>query len=379
MSLYADSEAENELLLWIKLSMTPRLGIKRLQKILRHDSLSSLSRYSKADWKHLGLKPDQIQYLTTGANGISDACMTWKCEVENRFILPYYASDYPALLKETAGAPPLLFVQGNTDVLSLPQIAIVGSRAASHPGRQDAWQFAKEFVSHGLVVTSGLAIGIDGHAHDGALQGGGQTVAVLGTGLNHIYPSRHRKLASRIIEGAGALISEFCPSEPPKPTNFPRRNRIISGLSVGVLVVEAAEKSGSLITAKYAAEQNRDVFVIPGSIHQAGYRGSNQLIRSGASLVFNPRQVMEEVGTLSSWTIDQKKNQQSELFPPLNVDKELPFAELLANVGVEATPVDILATRTNIPVYEVMRQLLDLELSGHVVAVTGGYIRKGRG
>ncbi|CAM3890348.1 hypothetical protein VA7868_04505 [Vibrio aerogenes CECT 7868] len=379
MSLHSDSEAENELLFWIKLSTIPRLGIKGLQKILLHDSLSSLSRYTPGEWLHLGLKPEQVQYLTSGANKAAEACLKWRNRSENRFILPYYAPDYPALLKETVGAPPLLFVLGNTEVLSLPQIAIVGSRAASHPGRQDAWHFANEFVSHGLVVTSGLAIGIDGHAHDGALKGGGQTVAVLGTGLDHIYPSRHRQLAQRMIESGGALVSEFCPAAPPKPKNFPRRNRIISGMSVGVVVIEAAEKSGSLITAKYAAEQNRDVFVIPGSIHQAGYRGSNQLIRSGASLVLNPRQVMEEVGTLSSWTIDQKKNQQSELFPPFNVDKELPFAELLANVGVEATPVDILATRTNIPVHEVMRQLLDLELSGHVVAVAGGYIRKGRG
>ena len=233
-----------------------------------------------------------------------------------------------------------------------------------------------------LRLTESLALGkifgIDGHAHDGALLGGGETVAVLGSGLQHLYPARHRKLAERIRE-QGALVSEFRPDAKPRAEHFPRRNRIISGLSVGVLVVEAAEKSGSLITARYAAEQGRDVFALPGSIHSPTSRGGNQLIKNGACLVQSAKDVLDEIENLVNWSVSQSPYPQPALFTQNDSREELPFAELLANVGNEATPVDILANRTNIPVHEVMMQLLELELSGHVVAVTGGYIRKGRG
>jgi DNA processing protein len=374
-----DSIDQKTLCTWIKLCTTPRLGIRNLLKLLKRYALQDLVENTSRQWQELGFSGEQVNYLTSSAMAVAEACLQWQAGNCERRIIPYFSSAYPGLLKEIGSAPPLLFVQGRYSILSLPQIAIVGSRNASVAGLQDAWHFANTFVQNNYAVTSGLALGVDGHAHDGALKGGGKTIAVLGAGLEKIYPVRHRRLAERILEQEGALVSEFCPSTAPKASNFPRRNRIISGLSVGVLVVEAAEKSGSLITARYAVEQNRDVFVLPGSIHQTGYVGSNALIRTGASLVQHPRQVLEEVGTLSAWTFMQEKIQQSEIFPPLIDDKELPFAALLANVGVEATPVDILATRTHIPVNEVMRQLLELELSGHVVAVAGGYIRKGRG
>ncbi|WNJ96621.1 DNA-processing protein DprA [Vibrio ruber] len=377
--------AENDRLsIWIKLSLTPRLGMQSLLKLLGKVSLEALSHYSAKEWLTVGLTPVQVSYLLSdAANQVAEDCLQWQIRGNHRYIVAYFSPDYPALLKEIPSPPPLLFVQGDPALLSVPQLAIVGSRYASMQGLQDAWHFANGIAQHQVAVTSGLALGIDGQAHQGALDGGGKTIAVLGAGLDRIYPARHQGLAERILEQqSGVLVSEFCPSTPPKATNFPRRNRIISGLSLGVLVIEAAEKSGSLITARYAVEQNRDVFVIPGAIHQSGYRGSNALIRDGACLVQNIEQILSEVGTLSAWIKQEKpkeKIQQNELFPPLIDDEELPFAEVLANVGVKATPVDILATRTHIPVHEVMRQLLELELSGHVIAVAGGYIRKGRG
>ncbi|WP_420070609.1 DNA-processing protein DprA [Vibrio gazogenes] len=375
----------DRLLMWIKLCMTPRLGTQSLLKLLGKASLELLSRYSEKEWLALGLSSVQVSYLFSGAaNQVAEDCLEWQMRGNHRHIVTYFSPEYPALLKEIPSPPPLLFVQGDITLLSVPQIAIVGSRHASMQGLQDAWHFASGLAQHQVAVTSGLALGIDGQAHLGAIEGGGKTIAVLGAGLERIYPARHRGLAERMLEQqSGVLVSEFCPSTPPKSMNFPRRNRIISGLSLGVLVIEAAEKSGSLITARYAAEQNRDVFVIPGAIHQHGYRGSNALIRDGACLVQNIEQILSEVGTLSAWVKKEEKQeekiQQNELFPPLIDDEELPFAEVLANVGVKATPVDILATRTHIPVHEVMRQLLELELSGHVIAVAGGYIRKGRG
>ncbi|MDW6091455.1 DNA-processing protein DprA [Vibrio rhizosphaerae] len=375
----------DRLLIWIKLCLTPRLGIQSLLKLVSKVPLDSLSDYSEQEWFALGLTPTQITYLlSSAAKQVAEDCLEWQERGNHRHILTYFSPDYPALLKEIPSPPPLLFAQGDITLLSVPQMAIVGSRHASMQGLQDAWHFANEFAQHQVAVTSGLALGIDGQAHLGALDGGGKTIAVLGAGLARIYPARHRGLAERMLEQqSGVLVSEFCPSTPPKSQNFPRRNRIISGLSLGVLVIEAAEKSGSLITARYAVEQNRDVFVIPGAIHQHGYRGSNALIRDGACLVQNIEQILSEVGTLSAWVKEEEKQadkiQQNELFPPLIDDEELPFAELLANVGVKATPVDILAARTHIPVHEVMRQLLELELSGHVIAVAGGYIRKGRG
>jgi DNA processing protein len=271
--------------------------------------------------------------------------------------------------------PPVLFVEGNAELLSDPQIAIVGSRNASIDGLRTAREFAADLAKKGLAITSGLALGVDGHAHDGALSVEGDTIAVLGSGLQHIYPARHRKLAQKIVQKGGTLVSEFRPSARPRSEHFPRRNRIISGLSLGVLVVEAAEKSGSLITARYANEQGREVFAIPGAIQSPSARGCNQLIKQGACLVQCSADILQEVDSLLTWSV----NMQKDMFEQQGENEQLPFPELLANVGVEATPVDILAQRTNIPVHEIMMQLLELELQGHVAAVSGGYIRTRRG
>ncbi len=364
---------DSDLVAWLKLSCLPGIGGVKLNKLLAKDTPRNIINSSHKYLQRLGLSQKQLQAWTSVDKEV-EACLNWKELASNHHILTLDDPLYPPLLKQIVAPPPLLFLQGDPTCLSQPQIAMVGSRNASVDGLQYARHFAADFVSNDLIVTSGLALGIDGHAHDGALQAGGRTIAVLGSGLAHIYPARHRGLAQRVAE-SGALISEFRPNAKPRAEHFPRRNRIISGLSLGVLVVEAAEKSGSLITARYALEQGREVFALPASINAKNASGGNHLIRNGACLVEKTKDVLDEIQTLLDWSV----NQSRDLFSTLNEEEELPFPQLLANVGNEATPVDILASRTNIPVQEVMMQLLELELSGHVVAVSGGYIRKGRG
>ena len=209
--------------------------------------------------------------------------MEWLSQPGNH-VVHFQDAAYPALLKQIADPPPLLFVRGDRDYLAQPQLAIVGSRNPTHTGRALAREFAAHLASFGLTITSGLASGIDGAAHQGAIEAGGTTLAVTGTGLDRVYPARHRDLAHRVAEN-GALVTEFPPGTAPLAANFPRRNRLISGLSLGTLVVEAALRSGSLITARSALEQGREVFAIPGSIHNPLARGCHALIRDGAKLV----------------------------------------------------------------------------------------------
>ncbi|MCG9651006.1 DNA-processing protein DprA [Vibrio brasiliensis] len=368
-----------ELAAWLALYFIPGVGPKSFSRLLNHDSPVNIVRSSVETLRALGLSDKQVSYLTQRSSQDVAQCLEWHEQDELHHIVTQQHNDYPSLLAQSAGSPPILFVKGNLASLSLPQLAIVGSRSASLDGLTTARQFAQHLVSHQLAITSGLALGVDGYAHDGALQAGGQTIAVLGCGLQTIYPARHRQLASRIIEAQGALVSEFHPLAKPKAAHFPRRNRIISGLSLGVLVVEAAEKSGSLITARYAVEQGREVFALPGSIHNVNARGCNLLIQQGACLVLTIDDIINEVETLLRWSNSSKPQIQNELSSEIGCKEQLPFPQLLANVGSKAIPVDILANRTNIPVQEVMMQLLELELSGHVVAVSGGYILKGRG
>jgi DNA processing protein len=370
---------EEALSAWLALYFTPRIGPKTFTRLLAADTPSNIVASNARALKALGLSESQIDFIRHKSPTQVASCLEWLAASSHQHIITQQHSEYPSLLKQVPGSPAVLFVTGQLSALSQPQIAIVGSRNASIDGLSMAREFATQLVENQLVVTSGLALGIDGYAHDGALKGGGQTNAVLGSGLNTLYPARHRDLAQRIIEQEGALISEFHPLAKPKADHFPRRNRIISGLSVGVLVIEAAEKSGSLITARYAAEQGRDVFALPGSIRSPQSAGCNLLIKQGACLVRDVNDILDEIDTLVRWSDLNRPPVQVDLFDSIESKEELPFPLLLANVGSEATPVDILASRTNIPVQDVMMQLLELELSGHVVAVSGGYIRKGRG
>lgn len=364
---------ETELIAWLQLAAVPSLGGSRIQRLLADSTPQQLAAMTVEQLQQRGLTAKQIQaFLQPNQSRIQQA-LQWQ-HAPQQHILTLTSPYYPHLLKQIASPPPILFVRGDVACLGAPQIAVIGSRSASIDGRESAFHFSKALAANHYVVTSGLALGIDGQAHQGALQAGGLTIAVLGSGLDQVYPARHRSLAASIAE-QGALVSEFWPQEQPRPQNFPRRNRVISGLSAGVLVIEAAQKSGSLITARYALEQGREVFALPGSIHNPASRGCNALIKSGAKLVESPADIYEEVGSLTECAI----NNQIGVPLATKENEELPFPALLANVGTEATPVDVVAERCKQPIHQILPQLLELELSGWVTAVPGGYIRTRRG
>jgi DNA processing protein len=274
---------------------------------------------------------------------------------------------YPPRLAQIPEAPPVLFVLGSLEALHSPQLAIVGSRTPTAAGRATARDFAGALACSGLTITSGLAVGVDAASHEGALLADGLTVAVFGTGLDWVYPSENKKLAARIRE-RGALVSEFPPRTGPSRRNFPQRNRIISGLSQGTLVVEAACRSGSLVTAKWAADQGREVFAIPGSIHSPLSRGCHKLIRDGATLVETPEDVVSELRIPLC---------RQRLMGPVKhpyglsaLDKG--YEMLLDALGFEPATIDDLVARTGFPGAAVASMLLILELEGCVAALPGG-------
>ena len=274
---------------------------------------------------------------------------------------------YPPLLAQISEAPPVLFVLGSVAALQSAQLAIVGSRTPTAAGRKTARDFALSLAQAGLTITSGLAVGVDAASHEGALLADGLTVAVFGTGLDAVYPLENTRLAARVRE-RGALVSEFPPRTRPSRRNFPQRNRIISGLSRGTLVVEAALRSGSLVTAKWAAEQGRDVFAIPGSIHNRLTRGCHKLIRDGALLVESPDDVVSELQLpLFRQRLTHRRVGQNS--PPA-LDKE--YEMLLDALGFEPATLDELVARTGLPDGTVASMLLILELEGCVAALPGG-------
>ena len=290
---------------------------------------------------------------------------------------------YPRFLREIPRPPPLLYVRGDRSCLSLPQLAIVGSRNPSGGGSENAERFAHYLAERGFAITSGLALGIDAAAHRGALRAGGKTIAVMGTGIDLIYPSRHRQLAQEIVDSGGALVSEFPLGTSSHASNFPQRNRIISGLSGGTLVVEAAVQSGSLITASYALQHDREVFAIPGSIHNPLARGCHQLIRQGATLVETAQDIVDQLAGLLSYKRQEVKTAravQPELFAePAVVDVEPQLGEdeqrLLQALGYDPLPVDLLAERTGLDVGSLSAQLIGLEIKGLIQQVGACYQR----
>lgn len=308
-------------------------------------------------------------------------------------LVPHDSPDYPPQLAQAPAAPLALFVRGDLDALHLPQIALVGSRKATAGGLRNARDFARFFAAHGLTVTSGLALGIDAAGHEGALAGGGKTVAVMGTGVNRLYPARHAALAEQIL-AQGALVSEYLPGTPPLGRNFPQRNRIISGLSLGVLVVEAARSSGSLLTARGALEQGREVFAIPGSIHSPVARGCHALIREGAKLVEEAQDVVDELGALLAELADQQPTEGARAGMThattaprqaaarqdagQGAEQDPEYTALLGAMGHDPVSADELIARTGLAAQTVSSMLLLLELEGHVSSVAGGlFIRNG--
>jgi DNA processing protein len=274
-----------------------------------------------------------------------------------------HCPSYPLLLKEIHDPPPLLYYRGELGLLSQPLLAVVGSRRPSRGGVRDATDFAKALSNSGLTVVSGMAMGIDSAAHLGALAGKSASIAVLGTGIDICYPRRNQGLYEELGQ-SGLLLSEFAPGTGPRRHQFPLRNRVISGMSLGVLVVEAAINSGSLITARQALEQNREVFALPGSIHNPASRGCNSLIRQGAKLVDSLGDIIEE---LSGWSGNSCETAEAQ--------EPLPPEAVVLDLGFEPTPLDVLAQRAELSTAEMLSMLSDLELSGWVEQTAGGWQR----
>jgi DNA processing protein len=298
-------------------------------------------------------------------------------------LLKFEETDYPELLRQITNPPPFLFVRGNASCLNLPQIAIVGSRNPSSGGSENAERFAQYLAAQGFAITSGLALGVDGAAHRGAIATWGKTIAVMGTAVDRIYPARHRALAQEILEKGGALVSEFPLGTGSYSGNFPQRNRIISGLSLGTLVVEAALQSGSLITARHALEQNREVFAIPGSIHNPLAKGCHQLIRQGATLVESAQDILDQLNGMLSfkWQEAQQKLDLSPTAETENAATQLPVNAspeadiLLSAMGFDPVALDTLVERTQMPVNQLITQLTLLELAGKIESLAGSYQR----
>lgn len=275
-------------------------------------------------------------------------------------LLAWDDPDFPRALLDTPGAPPVLFLMGRRDLLNRPALAIVGSRWATPQGCENARAFAEALSRAGLTIVSGLALGVDAAAHEGALRGEGSTIACVGTGLDRVYPARHRELA-HVIALSGVLLSEFLPGTPPLRQNFPQRNRLISGLARGVLVVEASISSGSLITARLAGEQGREVFAVPGSIHSPFSKGCHKLIREGAKLVETAQDVLDELRLPGLAAVSPRPR-----------EADAPRNAIIAALGGDPCGLDTLIARTRIGPDALCAALVELELEGHVAALPGG-------
>jgi DNA processing protein len=333
-----------------------------------------------------GLRKEGVAAYRALPADASESDWQWLQASDQHHVLVPEDPDYPELLKRIRTAPPVLFVLGKPELLNDPQIAMVGSRNPTQGGRENAKAFAAHLASNGLSVTSGLAVGIDAHSHEAALEAGGNTIAVVGNGLDIIYPLRNRKLAEQIA-AQGAIVSEFPIGIPAHPQHFPRRNRIISGMSFGVLVVEAALQSGTLVTARHAMEQGREVFAIPGSIHNPLARGCHHLIRQGAKLVETANDILEEIAPqLNAWLQQDKRissvpSGATQMVMEMAVQELDPeYLQVLDALGYEALPIDQIILNTGLTAEAVSSILLMLELQGFVAACGGGhYMRLGPG
>ncbi len=345
---------------------TPGVGSKTFLKCLDFCPPEQLFSTSRDTLCKLGLGTKTIDAIKNPDWKVVEEDLLWLEQAGNH-ILFFTDPDYPSQLKEIPDPPPVLFARGDIDLIHFPQIAIVGSRNPSSSGIQIATDFASSLATFGFTITSGLALGIDAAGHRGALAVGGKTIAVTGTGLDRVYPATHKELATEIVAN-GVLISEFPPGTSAKANHFPRRNRIISGLCVGLLVVEAAKKSGSLISARMALEQNREVFAIPGSIYNPLARGCNALIKEGAKLVETTQDIMDELGHFYQPSMTQSKRTDTNTQSTLDVEQQ----NLLNYILYSPTSIDQLVNETSFSVENIAANLLILEIQGYIIATHGG-------
>jgi DNA processing protein len=354
-----------DLIYWLLLLRAPHLGVRTFYKVLKYfETPEQVFLASRSMRKESGLfKQVTLDYLEQKDYSTIQADLDW-AKKEDCHIITLIDEGYPQQLKNIADPPPVIYVRGNIACLSQPQFAIVGSRNPTPGGKQNAYQFSKELSNRGLIITSGMASGIDAQAHIGALEANCKTIAVCGTGLDRIYPAKHKSLAHQ-ISLKGALVSEFCIGTSPIANNFPRRNRIISGLSLGTLVVEASIKSGTMITAKLAVDQGREVFAIPSSIHNPLSKGCHQLIKQGAKLVDTIDDIIEEL------PLDL-----GQLTTPLDVPNctnsvDKPPFVLLKYLSYDTMTIDEMVEKSGLNPQVITQELLLLELEDRVAKAGG--------
>jgi DNA processing protein len=372
MASTAQTQYSDTLTDWLALHHAPGIGAMTCQRLLAElGSPAAIRRAPAGQLQSLGIGSQGIEALHAPDQAQLERALAWQ-EAPDNHIISLADSAYPALLRQIADPPAVLYAHGNPALLDSLQLALVGSRNPTPVGRQTAEDFARHLSLAGLVITSGLAAGIDAAAHSGALAAGKPTIAVMGTGLDRVYPARHRDLAHRIA-AQGVLVSEFPLGTEPRPGNFPQRNRIISGLSLGTLVVEAAIRSGSLISARCATEQGREVFAIPGSIHNPLARGCHTLIRQGAKLVETAQDILDELGPLAgAWASAAPAAGESGSIAAESRSLDADYVQLLDYIGYDQTSIDTLVTRSGLTPAEVSSMLLQLELGGHVASSPGG-------
>lgn len=381
---------------WLRLSLTPGVGDTTARRLLAAFGLpDQVFAQSQSALRQVVTPAQSLALLTPPASWSAQCHLTraWLAEAEGRSIVTLADAAYPRVLLEMSDPPLLLYLQGRTDLLSHPQcLAVVGSRNPTPQGELTAHDMSRALAAAGVCIVSGMALGVDGAAHSGALDAAGATIAVVGTGLDRVYPRRHLALAHRIAQ-TGLLVSEFALGSSPAPANFPKRNRIIAGLSQGTLVVEAALASGSLITARLAAEMGREVFAIPGSIHAPQAKGCHALIRQGAKLVETAQDVLEDMRMLAFAAPVQSRQAvpaeppalgASDASAPLtDQDGEAvpagvcgPQASLLAQMGYHPLSLDALQARTGHAAADLQAWLMELELDGHIARVPGGLFQR---
>ncbi|MCM0613914.1 DNA-processing protein DprA [Marinobacter sediminum] len=380
---------------WVLFACLPKFGVRRRHAVLSATpELTDLLAMNAATLRALGLPAEAAAPIKSWQRRdrsdpvVAEVFRIWQdCERLGIGILTREDGHYPEALRHIHDAPLVLYTRGDQTLSGREQIGIVGSRHATRAGLDHARNFAAELGFRDLLVTSGLALGVDGAAHAGALDAGFPTIAVIGCGLDRIYPSQHRRLGERVID-QGLMISEYPPGTPARAAHFPQRNRIISGLSRGVLVVEAGLKSGSLITARMALEQGREVFAIPGSVHSPVARGCHHLIKQGARLVETVDDILEELGTW--WSLDKVSDGTSEPSPGIvessgKQEQAAPGLDGLASreiavfeaLGYDPQSTDALSLATGLPADQLMQALLLLELQGLVSSAPGGFQRIG--
>ncbi|WP_444996230.1 DNA-processing protein DprA [Aliikangiella sp. IMCC44359] len=342
-------------------------NIGALKLLEQFGSASSIFNASTTQLRSASIKNSIIQQITQFDFTIVEQHLKW-AKKDNCHLIPINTPLYPPLLAQIHSPPILLFVLGNPEVLLYPQIAVVGSRQPTAQGLSNTKSFCQSLCGHGLTITSGMAIGIDGEAHISSLKAKGFTIAVAGTGLNRVYPAHHRELAHQIAK-TGALVSENFPDDNFNAGSFQQRNRIIAGLSLGTLVIEAAAQSGTLITAKCAMEEGREVYAVPGSIHNPLAKGCHYLIKQGAKLVETIEDILEDLPS-----INKGQPTLQTITEKAQLDQET--ANFLRFIDYDITSLDTIILRSELTVEAVTNKLLMLELQGWVINTAGGYIRQ---